>query len=424
MAYNVLSSEALSRVIRAGDSRRFGVNLKKDRSAILSGAADEALRTAPQLAPFMSTKIRGKLCVSYQRYNDHLIIRSIARYLRRRLRISVPDRHKTSIGVIQALADSTPMYLLRRDISSFYESLDVEKIKDRVLYDTTTAPRVRAYLRHFFDQHCAQSGAGIPRGIGLSALLSELYMQDFDKRVRELPGVYRYFRYADDILIFSTVPNRELDPALLRCLPNGMRFNSRKAANLALGEASRTTKPVHFEYLGYRYNIATSSKKESARTISLGIAKTKISRLKSRVILTTKEFGRTGDFSLFYDRMRFLTSNYEVRRNGVAYSGAATHVRSGIYYSYLHCGTYTVSPSRAITKAEWDAHELRSLDGFFRAIAFGASSRLAAQIRPRLSALQITLLKELSFHAGYQSRMMVRLQPHEVADIKAVWRHV
>src|SRR5690606_3078770 len=117
-------------------------------------------------------------------YEDHLLIRAITRYLRRRLRLVPLARDLAIGGVIQACTEGGPIGIIRRDIADFYESIDPASIRDRLLFDPITTPRVRELLTHFFSQHA--SGPGIPRGVGLSAVLSELYMQQFDRSVAKL----------------------------------------------------------------------------------------------------------------------------------------------------------------------------------------------------------------------------------------------
>lgn len=416
MAFEIISASSFSRSIRAGDSKRFRINLKKNRQEILDAVTKEALTEPPILAPFATTKIRGKSCVSYQRYNDNLVIRAISAHLRRRLRVITTDRNASIEGILQGLTDGTPMYVLRRDIKDFYESIDVTNFRDRLLFDPLVTPRVRAYLKHFFEQHCPLGSTGLPRGIGLSALLAELHMQEFDKAVRNIDGVYRYYRFADDIFIFSDTPADLVAPLLTASLPRGMAFNTEKSIDESLTSAGTKT----LEYLGYQFEVSPPRKDGAGRSVSVTMAPRKISRLKSRVIVTVKSFQRHGGFSLLYDRLRFLTSNYEVRRNGQRSIASSTHVRSGIYYNYRYCGMYTVNRFGMIEHTEWDGRELRALDGFLNSLLSGKSSK----IRPSIDIKQRAALSVLSFYHGYRGRILARLGPHRIAEIKSVWRNV
>lgn len=420
MAFQLISVSSFSRSIRAGDSKRFSVNLKKHRKEILEDVTREALTAPPILAPYAKTKIRGKACVSYQRYNDNLVIRAISDHLRRRLRVSTIDRNASIEGIVQGLSDGTPMHVLRRDIKDFYETIDVAAFRDRLLFDPLVTPRVRAYLKHFFDQHCPPGTIGLPRGIGLSALLAELHMQEFDRKVRNIEGVYRYYRFADDIFIFSDLPPADIAPLLAASLPTGMAFNAEKSVDRSLTSAE--TKTV--EFLGYQFRIIPPRKEGAGRTICVTMSPRKIARLKSRVIVSVKAFSRTGEFSLLYDRLKYLTSNYEVRRNGQRTIASSTHVRSGIYYNYRYCGTYSVNKAGMIEHTEWDGRDLRALDGFMNSLIYGDGSALRTKVAPKLIPDHRAALRKLSFYHGYHSRILARIQPHRIGEIKSVWRNV
>ena len=51
------------------------------------------------------------------------------------------------------------------------------------------------------DKNIVPYGKGVPRGIGISSPLSEVYMQDLDKTIKERQEVVFYTRYVDDIFI-------------------------------------------------------------------------------------------------------------------------------------------------------------------------------------------------------------------------------
>src|SRR3546814_1560850 len=87
--------------------------------------------------------------------------------------------------------DQTPIHVIRRDLSSFYETIPLEPVRSRLLYDTAIPRSVRHYLHQFYEHHCGVRVAGLPRGIGLTTILVELSMQQFDDAIRAIPGVYR-----------------------------------------------------------------------------------------------------------------------------------------------------------------------------------------------------------------------------------------
>jgi hypothetical protein len=421
MGYSVFSQESFAGAIRAGDSQRFSVDLKADRQKIIESALAE-VNSEPKLEPFAVAMVRGKECVSYLRYIDHLILRIVSRHLLRRLRLTLPSRDKIIKGVIESLMDATPMYVLRRDITSFYESIPIAALRDRLLYDTASSEKVRRVLRRYFEQHCSSSPNGIPRGIGLSAVLAEMAMREFDRRVREVPGVYKYYRFSDDIVIFCFERLNEIETDIASLVPVGLNFSTLKSVNVQLDEIASTVSEREFEYLGYSFRIQNQVGGKSARTIGVSIATKKISRMKTRTILTLKDFEKTKDFSLLIDRLRFISCNYRVRRNAMAKVGGPTHVRSGIFYNYRFCGVYN-GTNRATVRSEPSSVELRKLDGFYHSLRRGSGSSFASSIGA-LSADRRAMLARISFLQGFSKRLTVRFTPDRVHRIQAAWRNV
>ncbi|MBK9238939.1 MAG: RNA-directed DNA polymerase [Acidobacteria bacterium] len=420
MSYSVFSQETFASVLRVGDSQRFGIDLKFDRQQVIDLAMSE-VNSDPQLAPFDRSMVRGKECVSYRRYRDHLILRVVCRHLRRRLRLTLPSREKIIKGVIESLMDSTPMYVLRRDITSFYESIPTKPLKDQLLYDSASSEKMRRVLRRYFEQHCSSSDKGIPRGVGLSAILAELAMKDFDRRVREVPGVHKCYRFSDDIVIFCFDRFDSIDADLKNLLPDGMAFSHSKTVSLDLTQTSIQVPAPEFEYLGYRFRIRGHVGDKSARRVEISIAAKKISRIMTRTVLTFKDFNKTGDFRLLLDRLRFISCNYRVRRNAMATAGGPTHVRSGIFYSYRFCGVYTGADFK-VAASPSASTELRQLDGFYHALRKGGNSQFAARIAT-LSPRHRAVLARISFLQGFSRRLTVRFAAKRLHRIRAVWRN-
>jgi len=423
MTQTVFTTGAFSSVIRAGDSKRFRLNLKYQRGTILSAAVAE-ISGGPVLEPFTTTRIKGRDCVSYDRFNDHLVLRSVSRHLQRRLRIPLPNRDRIVRGVIESLVDATPMFILRRDIKSFYESIPLSALRERLLYDTASSTRVRDVIRKYFDQHCGTADCGLPRGVGLSAILSELYMRGFDVRVREIPGVYKYYRFADDIVVFSSEAHSGVS-SLLRTVAAdfGFTFNPRKLQDIAIAGGAKASSNAEFEYLGYTFQVSSPDKRKEGRLLRVGISNAKITRLKTRVLLSLRAYMQDGDFGLLNDRLRFIAGNYRVRRAQQTAIATATHVRSGIFYNYRLSGIYKAS-EKGFTREDLAPEELKRLDGFYHSLRKSRRSTFAWRFRNQLTPDQQAQLARISFLAGFTKRMTVRLTPQRVGDLKAAWSHV
>jgi hypothetical protein len=415
--HNIFSKNSFARLMRAGDSRRFKVNIKLNRDTILSSAVTKANSGSVSFSNFHNTKIKSRNCISIKSYPENLILRSISKYLSLRYNLFPKNRDRIVKEVIETLCDSTPMYILRRDIKSFYENIPTNHTKRQLLNDSFIPCRTKNYLTSFFSTFCLSS-IGIPRGAGLSTILAELSMRDYDKKVRGIKGIYKYFRYSDDILIFSYKPPEIVSAELEAKLPPGLKFNLTKSTDVIVcctKNDQKTTKSI--EYLGYKFSFSDFCGDKKPRSINVSIADRKLAKFKTRVILALKNFSKNGNFDLLYDRLRFVSSNYFAYRHGASSIKNSLYVKSGIYYNYHLCGTY-----KGESYAEYNCNELKALDAFYHSILFNSSSDHSGEIS-HLEASKVSKLRRLSFYKGYKNKMTVRFLPDRVQQIKEVWRN-
>ncbi len=410
-----MDHKAIAGAFRAGDSRRFSIDLKKNRDSIISSATAAAAAGFPAFGPVDKAVVKGRTCFSIPDYNQNLILRIVAKFIAQRFRVEMKNRDRTVKGVIEALSDATPLYILRRDISSFYETLPLDRIYKRLTHDVFIPTIVRQHLNCFFDTFCPDPKIGLPRGICISPVLAELAMEDFDKAVRRLPGVYKYFRYSDDILIFSFEPTASIELRLPTLLPSGMAFNPAKSTQLSLACDKKSHEQiVSIEYLGYSYRTSNLCGGKEPRRVTVGISDRKIGKLKTKIFCCFKQFQKDADFPLLYDRLRFLSGNYIVYRHGVGAVKSSKFVKSGIHYNYKLCGMY----ARGEIKPH-PGNDLKSLDGFYQSLI-----RPGVALSAHLNPVQRQQLKALSFFKGFELKLMTRFHANQVTEIKRAWRNV
>jgi hypothetical protein len=404
--------------MRGGDSRRFNINIKKDRETILTAAVNLATTESFDFSIFYKAKIKSKSCISLKDYSKNLILRSISSYLAKRHFLVQKNRDRIVKDVIESLCDSTPMYIIRRDISSFYESLPIAKARRFLLNDAFIPNRIRKCLESFFNAFC-YGDYGVPRGAGLSAVLAEISMHDFDHQVRNIEGVYKYFRYSDDILIFSYLPTAEISSKIESILPTGLVFNPKKHDDVSVNNKNKDSRHRrYFEYLGYKFSFSDYCGDNKPREVAVSIADRKLSKIKSRIILSLKHFTRDSNFNILLDRLRFIASNYYAYRRGASKIKNSAYVKSGIYYNYHLCGKYTGEKTKP-----HNCSELKSLDAFYHHLLFSKNSEFSAKILAR-GAHEISKLKEISFYKGYIKKMTIKFSTTKVHQIKEAWRNV
>lgn len=415
MGRRLFSERSFASVIRAGDSHQFDVDLLNDRDTILKQASHNARNSLIDLGKYHASSINGKPCVSYRDYEACLLLREISRRLRHRLRVRVAGREQIVRGAIESLLDATPMHIIRRDISSFYESVPISEIRDELIYDTASSSLMRSYLKKFFDEHCPSKGSGVPRGIGLSALVSELVMRKFGQRIRSLTGVFKYYRFSDDIIVFTTDHPNNVAKELSN-LPGDMKLNQDKCFEVFLSDDKAAT-PSCFEYLGYKFKATSTSKKEFSRSVSVAISNRKVKKLKSRIILSFKCFRSDGNFHLLRDRLKYLATNMKIRRQGNTDVKHTPFIHSGIFYNYNLCGHYRVRRA-GLEQEKYDCSELKEIDGFYHSLVKKQANASVKKLHPAA----VAELRRYSFYKGYDLRLRSRFSSTRVAEIKEVWR--
>ncbi len=227
------------------------------------------------------------------------------------------SRYKIVRQLASILGDSFPKYVVRTDIESFYESIVTERLLKKIDSEALLALPSRRMIRQILTEYRTLPGSptGIPRGVGISAYLSELYMREFDEHIRAHPEIVFYARYVDDmIMVFAPEPNSSVSTLL--------PFIRAEAA--ALGLALNTTKTreydasaagtFRFEYLGYKITFGLGS-------IRIGLGTKRKLKYRRRIIRSFEEYKKRVHLDerqaqrLLLRRIRFLTGNTRLQNN-------------------------------------------------------------------------------------------------------------
>ena len=134
---------------------------------------------------------------------QYFAIKQVERNLNRLFSIKQANRQAIVEQVIVLLNDGFPKYVLKTDIKGFYENIEHAPLLRRINADNLLTPFSRKILIQILTSYKDKSftSKGIPRGIGVSAYLAELYMRDIDREIKDLNDVIYYARYVDDIII-------------------------------------------------------------------------------------------------------------------------------------------------------------------------------------------------------------------------------
>jgi hypothetical protein len=239
-------------------------------------------------------------------------------------------------------------------------------------------------------QSLSQSSKGIPRGIGISAYLSELYIRKFDEAVRAHGDIIFYARFVDDIVaIFSPRPNSsvtELLPFLEKeAAALGLNLNKAKTTERDLREPQNT----NLEFLGYEICFGDDP-------IKIGLSAKRIRKYKDRTIKSFDAYHKQARFDekkarrLLLKRIAFLTGNTRLLNN-------KANILIGVFYA-----------NSLISSAD----ELEEAD-----------MELRVQTDAVKAASLKTHLSKFSFKQGFSERRFRRFTPRELAEIVGLWSY-
>lgn len=382
---------------------------------------------------------------------NKLIIRKLNDNIKRIYKDEQANRRIIIAQVKTLLSETCPYWVIKTDIKSFYESIGREKIISKFHDDSLLSYHSMHLLKKIFSNPALATTSGVPRGMNISATLSEIYMRKFDKWIRRFQGVYYYARFVDDIIIFSnSLTNsisliQNLDSKLSE-LAEGLKTNSRKTElfdgktlkAIDINSGKVIPKSKQLEYLGYsfikekeqinievpksfknveklKYTVETKYSTISHEKISfigfatiqngkenilkVTIAEKKLKKIKSRIIKALFDFGKNKDFPLLERRIMFLTGNYSIRK-----SKEGNDLRAGIYYNYLQVNDFKV---------------FEELNSFLRKSIFSKSANFTTKIA--LTPIQKRKLCKYCFLAGFKFKVYYQFTYTEIKHIIKCW---
>ena len=280
--------------------------------------------------------------------------------------------------------------LIKTDIISFYENIKGEILLEKFRIDgllSTQSLRILAFLIENY-QNNQNTNRGIPRGLSVSAVLSELYMRKFDNYVLNKGNILYYARYVDDIVVLLL--SNSLDEA-----DNLKEEMKEELSKINLRLSRRKSKTIHdfnknsdFSYLGYMFTLDGGKVQLNMTPKRLKNIKNKIKKsfnayLKSSI--RNKGYAR----KILINRIRYLTGNTRLLNN-------KRNVLIGIY-----------SDNKYLT-GSMDLQKLdNSLNWYIRQVP-------DSKLRYRL--------KKLTFTRGFDFKIFRNFNCEELEKITKVWK--
>lgn len=389
------------------------------RQRLLSQALISAIsHFEPPNAPLIGFPLKGKTVFRLARHQDELVERKLRVNLKRCTSLTVPGRTQIVENLKLLLEEGVPYRIYRLDIRSFFESFQKDHVRKIVSSIKNLSPHSRRLIEVLLNAHVEIGGQGVPRGLSISAALSEILMQDFDLNVRGMTNTFFYARYVDDIIIVSSAIENENDFLRELCawLPPGLELNpEKKNIVVAKSRVEKEISPIaptllQFDYLGYAFLVKNPTKQEAGkrkdgdlyRKVHVDIARKKIKRIKTRIVRSFLSYALSKDWQLLRDRIAFLTQNFSV------YNPKAGGKKiAGIYHSYP-----LVSEG---------APGLRELDRFLRNAVLSKKGRVYSTTNALTSSHQKRELLKYSFARGHGDRIFTHFSAPRISEIQSCW---
>lgn len=375
-------------------------------------------------------KFGKQLYHSESKAEDYFVLKQLQRNIYKTFKVKQSERRTIISQLKHLLSDGFPKLIIRTDIESFYESIPhkklISKIEDNSLLSFPSKKIIKDILNQYWKllltdgiKNVTDERVGIPRGIGVSAYLSELFLRDIDNRIKSLPNVTYYSRYVDDIIIIFTPNNKKenktpeyyFDQIKEIVQDSELRINENENKTKYI-DLRDVKSPLNKEitYLGYRFDFKWSYKDPTnltegmKKSIEIFMSDDKFERYKKKIELSFEEhrnnklkyIGKENATNkLLIKRIRFLTTNTRLIRR-------KQNVFVGIYFS----NEFLSEP----------LNDLLRLDELL-------SSEIAS-IRLSTPTNIIEMLNECKFSKGFMEKSFTKFNPNSFEKIISVWKTI
>ncbi len=409
------------RGLRKSDFRKNNhLYVEADKLVTLDAAISSAKTAFHGGNPLIHFEKGGKRIYYANNLTHELVLRKVCSNIKRLVRIQQPNRESIVETLTHLVSEAVPYRLFRLDIKSFYESFATDEVSKTVGALSGVSPLTNRLVEELLHHFVTSGGSGVPRGLALSATLADVMMMPFDRELKSLSGVYFYARYVDDIVIITNGSEKESTflKKIKSLLPTGLLLHNNKKDVITVPKvvtpvkgATVTNDLFSCSYLGYKITVSEPLQvknlraKSHHRDVRIGIADSKISKIKFRIVRSLTAFLKDGDFDLLTHRIKYLTSNFSVRD-----VNRDKNKRAGIYYSYPQI---TEAPDNGLDE----------LDDFLRRAILNRHGRTFSTISAALSSKQKRTLLSHSFREGHRQRFFVYFHPHLINNIQRCWEN-
>lgn len=318
-----------------------------------------------------------------------LILRKIQKNIQKIYSVHQTDRNTIIKQMKILLCENVDMWVVRLDVRHFYESINRDVIFNKLVEDARLSYTTLDLLHTLFKNPIVALSSGLPRGLGISAVLSELRMKYFDLSLRRVEGVYYYARFVDDIIVFCSSrrsADMVMETAKAELYKLGLTLNDKKSY------IWESTKSNNLVYLGYAFN-------KVGKSLDIAIAEKKIKKIKTKLTKAFVRFAKDRNFYLLKMRVKFLTGNFTIYREDTLLP-----IKVGIYFNYKMATNMTGG---------------NDLDRFYQRLLHCQRGRLGSRLM--LAKDKLRDLEKYSFRFGFEHHVNHHFTKEQLSTITNCW---
>ncbi len=275
--------------------------------------------------------------------------------LQRTFKVKQGNRHLIMTNIKLLLNARRPFYIIRTDVSSFFESIPQDRLRHAVMDNTLLSHKSKVFVNAILQEYEAEKekltdeekdgmrkGCGVPRGIGISSLLSEIYMRDLDNSIKKRPEVIFYVRYVDDIfMLLAELPDDKSLEAYYGELVEkfqdyGLTLKAADDDKCSLYNCFTSVgKTIDVTYLGYKLTMTcteTTKHEWKSAEVTYSMSDNKKKRIEHRIDNAFRHFDETNKYDLHQAR-KDLVDSLKLIVGNVKLHKSKSGIKTGFYYN-------------------------------------------------------------------------------------------
>ena len=273
-------------------------------------------------------------------------MKTLQRNVVKAFNVEMLNRHTVMQNLKLQMNSNLPIYIIRTDVSSFFESIKHDRLFALIDRNSVLSVKSKEMTKNIIREYdrvknttLVPQGQGVPRGIGISSPLSEIYMADIDKEIKGRKEVIFYSRYVDDILIILAYMPKQMQ---LDKYYQALESKFREEYGLTLQPVGSAKCELHdlykhilgsprnqtLSYLGYKLYVDGTDD----RNVLFGLSDDRKTRFKNRVDNAFERFGHVVKVDIkqakrdLRDAVNLITGNIRLTK-------AKSSVKVGFYYN-------------------------------------------------------------------------------------------